>query len=384
MDTGFFERRFSRRGTNCLKWDALETIYGNPEAIPMWVADMDLPILPEITRALQARIGHPVYGYFLDDPGEKAAFRHWMRTRHQWEVEEEAVRWMPSVLTTVRSGVEIFTRPGEKVMIMPPVYPPFWSIPRKMGRELVLCPLLETDEGWRMDLDTAEKLLGEGCRTLILCSPHNPVGRVWTEEELTALVRLFAAYGGRIIADEIHHDIVMPGHRHTSILRIKGAEEITLSAVSATKTFNIAGLQISAAVLPPFIREEFNSLAEKWGFSGGNELAHTAQAAAYRYGAPWLDALLCHLDENRRMLEEALAADFPGVSMSRLEGTYLAWLDFRGTAIPPETLSERAARAGVAAGRGDDFGGPGFLRYNLACTHAQLAASLERLKNIMV
>lgn len=383
MDTAFFDRPFSRRGTNCVKWDALEEACGNPDAIPMWVADMDLPIAPEITRALEARIGHPAYGYTCEDPGEKAAFRHWMLTRHRWEVEEEAITWMPSVLTTVRMGVELFTRPGDKVMIMPPVYPPFWSIPRSMGRELVLCPLLETAEGWRMDLNRAEALLREGCRTLILCSPHNPVGRVWTEEELTALVALFARYDSRIVADEIHHDIVMPGYRHTSILTVPGAAERTLVGVSGTKTFNIAGLEISAAVLPPFVREDFRSLMAVRGYTGGNVLAHTAQTAAYQYGAPWLDTLLCYLEENRRLLAEALAADFPGVSMSRLEGTYLAWLDFRKTDIPPEELVHRAVQAGVAPGKGEDFGGPGFLRYNLACSHRQLTDSLERLRKIL-
>ena len=379
FDAAYFDRQVERRGPLCEKWDGLGRSYGNPDALPMWVADMDIPCPPAVVEALKARVEHGIFGYTMECPEDRQSVVDFLAARHAWHVEPESLVWSPSVLSTLKVAIQLFTEPGDGVIVQPPIYPPFLFIPESLGRRRVLNPLRRTEDGWKMDLENLEDCLRDGAKALMLCSPHNPVGRVWSREELEQLVALLRRYDAKLIADEIHHDLIMPGHTQTSVMTL-GVEDMAIVGISATKTFNLAGLEFSTAVIPDAgLRQRFIQTMQAYGSCAGNLLSRMAQRTAYQQGIPWLEGLLAYLDDARRMLREVLERDFPGVEMSDLQGTYLAWLDFTAYTQDPQRLWQWAAQAGVAVGKGHEFMGPGFARFNLACPHAQLLESLDRL-----
>lgn len=375
-----FDKGIERKNTSCLKWDGMEKIYGKADLIPLWVADMDFPSPAEVTQALVARAKHGVYGYPAVDPAVKEAVCDWMRERHGLAIAPERIISSPGVVDSLSFVLNAFTQPGDLVAIQPPVYGPFERSVHQTGRTLFKNPLVQTDAGWQMDLDGLEEGLRQGVKMLILCSPHNPVGRVWTREELEAVCALCGRYGARILSDEIHADFELPGHHHTPLLCL---QEDAICLVSATKTFNLAGLRNSSMLFGSTNdKETMEAYLRTTGIGEENIFGTLAQTAAYRYGAPWLDALLDYLDETRKAVEESVRRLMPRCSVSTLEGTYLMWLDMREYGLSPAQLEELfVQKAGVALSNGANFcsEGSGFMRVNIATPRKNVLLALERM-----
>ena len=408
-----FDTFTDRRGTASIKWDwhppegggdgdnsgataSYPTAAGPipaDEQIPLWVADMDFTCAPQITAALRTRVDHGIFGYSLEPEGYREAVVSFMQRRHGIGVSPGDIVSAEGVMPIVRAAVDAFTEPGEGVVVQPPVYFPFYMAVRDKGRRLIYNPLLSDEAGrYRMNLAELEQQFRNGARLLLLCSPHNPVARVWRREELQALADLAAAYDVRIVSDEIHCDIIMPGYGFTSVLHLEGpAVENAVVSRSPSKTFNIPGIAESQAICRD--RETRKRLKAALGAAGHaltNPLGAAAATAAYREGDDWLDALIPYLEANARYLGERLQADFTGIRMVRHEGTFVAWLDFRdylaAAAMSDAALKDMLKRrAGVWLSDGPSFGpgGEGFQRLNIATPRAVLSQALDRMKEVL-
>jgi cystathionine beta-lyase len=378
-----FDRGIDRRNTYCEKWDFNQKRFGRADILPMWVADMDFASPDCVRDALVERAAHGAYGYTQLDGPMSEAVSDWMRRRHAVEVAHDSVLYSPGVVDSMLYALKAVTRPGDRVVVQPPVYGPFFRMTHKAGCEAVKNPLIQTRDGWRMDLDGLERLLMDGARAMLLCSPHNPVGRVWSARELQAVVDLCNRYGATLISDEIHADFALPGHRHTCAAALPGADGVIL-LVSASKTFNLAGLRASSIIVRDgALRDRLKAVMEEMGADTPNIFGAVAQTAAYRRGAAWLDALIRYLDENRAFAEGFLAERVPAIKPSPLEGTYLMWLDCRALGLAHEALVRFFIdRAGVGLSSGVFFGeeGAGFMRINLAAPKKLVEEGLTRIE----
>ena len=378
------DRVIERGGTASLKWDFQKRFTGLEGLLPLWVADMDFPAPPQVVEALRERVEHGVYGYTLEPESWFAAAMEWMHQRHGWRLQREWLAGCPGVVPSINLAILAFTAPGDRVVIQPPVYYPFEASIRRNGRVVVENPLALDGERYVMDLDHLERLVDARTRLLILSSPHNPVARVWRREELERLAEVCLRRGLLVVSDEIHCDLLQPGFRHlpTAALGPEIAGR-TLTFLSATKTFNLAGLGGSLAVIPdPALRQRFRELREAVWTGLANAFSVTAAEAAWRHGGPWLDRVLAYVGDNFRFLGEFLARRLPLARVFPLEGTYLAWIDCRGLGLADEELKERILRqARIWLDDGPMFGtgGQGFQRLNLACPRATLREALERI-----
>jgi cysteine-S-conjugate beta-lyase len=383
-----FDRRIDRRGTASEKWDYMEKVYGSAELLPLWTADMEFTAPPEVVQALAARVRHGVFGYTVNTEPVYQAIQMWLRTRQAWPVERDWVRFSPGVVPGIVFALKTFTEPGDGVLIQPPVYPRFSKLVQFTGRRLLNSPLVLDGRRYRMDLADLRAKLRSGVRALILCSPHNPVGRVWTADELRDLGDVCNDEGVLVIADEVHGDLTYPGVRHTpyaSLGATYAARSITFTAPS--KTFNLAGLQTAVAVIPDAeLRQRWDTFMQEL-FEGilvvfGNVFGVTALQAAYTRGGPWLDHLREYLAGNLAFVEKYIAREIPEIEVIHPEGTYLVWLDCRRLGMEPEELAAfLQAEAGVALNHGYTFGpeGAGFERLNIACPRSMLEEGLDRL-----
>lgn len=381
IDQSIFDEGVERRGTMSLKWDDLGRAFGRADVLPLWVADMDFRAPEPVVMALAARVSHGAFGYPMEDPGEKLAVARWMARRHGAQIEPESVLFSPGVVDSQRIAVSALSSPGDLVAVQPPVYGPFYASARADGRAIYRNPLLLDADGWHMDLEGLEAGLQQGVRLLLLCNPHNPVGRAWTRAELGALCDLCARYGVVIISDEIHGDLVLPGHHHTSLACL---DPNAVVLISATKTFNLAALRHSSVIIQnERTREAFRREYEARGIDGINLFGALAQKVAYERCEPWLDALLAYLDETRRQAESFIAREMPWMRAARLEGTYLMWLDLRALSKDDEALERMLVdRAGVGLSSGRHFGpeGAGFMRMNLATPRRNVLRALESIR----
>lgn len=378
-DAQYFDCAIDRRGTDSEKWDNLPA----PDVLPLFVADMDFPSPDCVRDALLRRAAHASYGYTMETDADFEAVRRWMRARHGLHVARESMTFMPSVVKALHSCVGALTDPGDSVIIQPPVYGSFRGAIEGQGRVLRPNMLRQTPEGWRMDFEDLEDAMRAGAKLMILCSPHNPVGRVWTREELTQLLTMAGRYGATIISDEIHADFVYEGFRHVPLLSLPGGEA-HVQLISATKTFNLAGLHMCTMIAPAAdTRARVERTAGNTGAYGGNNpFGQVAQRAAYTDGAPWLEGLLAYLSGNRDLVYEFIKTRMPRVRVSRLEGTYLMWLDMRDSDMPPERINAALMdKARVWLSDGHWFTGVehGFQRINIACPRARLQTALERV-----
>ncbi len=348
----------------------------------MWVADMDFASPDFVRDALIERASHGAYGYTDMNMPMMEAVAGWMRSRHGVNVLPEECMYSSGVVDSILFALRTVTSPGEGVIYQPPVYGPFRRMTLRAGCACRENPLVETGGGWRMDLDGLETLLKAGAKALILSNPHNPVGRVWSREELQSVLTLVNRYGATLISDEIHADFALPGHRHTSVLSLESAERAVL-LVSATKTFNLAGLRTSTIVIrDEELRRKVKKTMENMGADTPNIFGSVAQTAAYTLGAPWLDALILYLDENRKQAEAFFANNVPAIVPARMEGTYLMWLDCRALGMDqPEMDRFFVEKAGVGLSSGVHFGeaGAGFMRINLAAPRARVEEGLRRI-----
>jgi cystathionine beta-lyase len=370
-----FDELIDRRGTSSAKWDW----YGERDVLPLWVADMDFRSPPAVIEALRARVNHGVFGYTFP-PGELIrVVCSMLEELYNWTIEEEWIVWLPGLVSGINISCRLAGSSGDAVLSAVPVYPPFLSAPRNSRRELVTVPLIIDGNRWVFDFDEFERAITPRTRMFLLCNPHNPVGRVFAEDELRAIVALCEKHDLLICSDEIHCQLILDDdkqHIPTAALDPAVASR-TITLLAASKTYNLAGLGCAFAVIPDDgLREQFN--AAKAGIVPHvNALGYTATLAAYRDGREWLDALLTYLVRNRDTVAEAIKAT-SGLSMSHVEATYLAWIDARplGLAKPGAFFEE----AGIGLWDGDDFHGSGFVRLNFGCPQDQLRRALARIR----
>ncbi len=380
-----FDKIVDRTGTESLKWVYPRKVLKAEDAIPMWVADMDFEAPPAVVEAVRVRADHGVFGYPLVPPSFWQAAIGWLERRHGWEVQKPWMALTPGIVPALNYCVRAFTKPGDGVIIQTPVYHPFYYAIENNGRRVVRNPLRFDGRRYAMDLEDLRTKIDAPGRMLILCSPHNPSGRVWTNEELEALGRIAVERDLLVVADEIHHDLVYGGHRHHVFAALSPElAQQTITCIAPSKTFNTAGLATAAVVAPnPDLHKKFEDEAERSGFDLGNALGIVAFEAAYAHGGGWLDELLPYLEANVDFLEKFLAERLPKVRLVRPEGTFLALLDCRNLGIDPDALNDFFLRkAGVYFSDGKIFGdeAAGFVRINFGCPRALLQEALERIE----
>lgn len=381
-----FDTLISRVGSHSSKWDTLQPLYGlDPdEGLAMWVADMEFKPPQVVQEALEKMLSHGIYGYFGDDRAYLDAIRWWMANRHGWNVAPEWIFTTHGLVNGTALCIHSFTQPGDGVILMTPVYHAFARIIKAAGREVVECPLALRDGLAQLDLAAWEARLTGREKLLILCSPHNPGGRVWTVDELRAVANFCVKHDLILISDEIHHDLVYPGQKHC--VMPLAAPEIAnrlIMMTATTKTFNIAGAHIGNVIIAdPALRKTFAGTMNAMGISPNSFGMHMATAAYSPEGAAWVDALMRYLDGNRTLFDAGIAK-IPGLRSTRLEATYLAWVDFSGTGMAPQEFIDRVQKtAKIATNHGSSFGtgGESYLRFNLGCPRAHVVEAVARLE----
>ena len=388
FDKAYFDAGIRRIGTECEKWDGMIAETGDETMIPMWVADMDFPSPPAIRDALAGVLARGTWGYTISGDADRQALCDYWARRHSVTIERESVLLSPCVVTGLKLALRAVTKPGDGVLINPPVYGPFFMSIRANGRKVVESPLVRDGDGrYTMDLADMEGKLASGeAKAVMLCSPHNPCGRAWSEEELTAVVALCRRYGAPIVCDEIHADFVYAPNTHHSILTIPGAREIAVMLCAASKTFNVAGLEQSAIVCcNEAVRKAIAEDMAASGVKAGNAFALAATRAAYTGCDAWLDGLMDYLAGSRDMVAAFVAERMPRVRLTPLEATYLMWLDCRALGLTQDELVARIRAAHVKVNDGLFFGeqGRGFIRLNIGCPRSQIQEALTRLATVL-
>ena len=388
FDTAYFDAGIRRVGTECEKWDGMIAETGDETMIPMWVADMDFPSPPAIRDALAGVLARGTWGYTISGDADRQALCDYWARRHSVTIERESVLLSPCVVTGLKLALRVVTKPGDGVLINPPVYGPFFMSIRSNGRKVVESPLVCGEDGrYTMDLADMEGKLASGeAKAVMLCSPHNPCGRAWSEEELTAVVALCRRYGAPIVCDEIHADFVYAPNTHHSILTIPGAREIAVMLCAASKTFNVAGLEQSAIVCcNEAVRKAIAEDMAASGVKAGNAFALAATRAAYTGCDAWLDGLMDYLTGSRDMVAAFVAERTPRVRLTPLEATYLMWLDCSALGFTQDELLARIRAAHVKVNDGLFFGeqGRGFIRLNIGCPRSQIREALTRLATVL-
>ena len=378
-----FDEVIDRRDTHSQKWDDLEKNYGVPadSGIPLWVADMDFRAPPPVNAALQRMVDHGVHGYYGDDTSFRAAMAGWMKRRHDWTIEPEWALQTHGLVNAIAMVIQACSAPGEGVIIFSPVYHAFARIISANDRRMVASPLRIEDNRFHMDIAALEASLTGDERILLLCSPHNPGGRVWSAEELRDVAAFCERNDIILVSDEVHHDLVMPGHSHhvTACVAPEICDRL-ITLVATSKTFNIAGIETGSMLISnPALRRRVAKARSAMSISN-NRFGMIMAEAAYQDGDEWLDSLLTYLDGNRRALNQGIEG-VPGLSVMNLEATYLAWVDFSGTGMAREAFTTRLKDAGLAPSDGQSFGPEGELcmRFNIACRRALLDEAMGRL-----
>jgi cystathionine beta-lyase len=375
-----------RKGTETLKFDARESVFGSGEVIPMWIADMDFECAPQIGEAIRRRAEHNVYGY--DFGGERCApsLVRWLGRRSGWEVDPAWLRFTTGVVSGLGFAVRAYTSAGDGIVIQPPVYAPFRMITEGNDRRAIVNPLQRVGDSYEMDFCDLDRKLA-GARAMILCNPHNPVGRVFTEDELRHVGELAEKHDVTIISDEIHSDIILSGHRHRHIAAIDGGRfaHRTITFVAPSKTFNIAGLTTSAAIIPSEkMREAWDIEYGRMHIPDGTTFGHIALRTAYDECEGWLDEVLDYLHDNVDYVRSFIAEHIPAVRTLRQEGTYLMWLDFRALGFPShgDLMTWLVREAGLGLSSGADFGREGiaFARMNVATNRETLQRAMRQLE----
>lgn len=382
-----FDTPVSREGSGSVKYDGRQYYFGTADVVPLWVADMDFAVPEYITLALQERIRHPVFGYTLYPESLYQSIIDWFYTRYQWQIPREWIVMAPGVVPSLFAAVQAFAGEGEGVIVQPPVYFPFFSAVSENRRKLILNPLREVDGYYQMDLAQLESCAQEGARLLLLCSPHNPVGRVWSEPELQALLAIARRYDLTILSDDIHADLTYPGVTHHMLGRLAGPEDRIITAIAPNKTFNIPGLGLSALIIPraedrKAIKQVFDSLH----IGNTNPLSMVAFEAAYRHGDAWLQALMEYLSGTCDFVADYLQKNIPKIKMVKPEATYLLWLDCRGLAMSDSQLRDffiRQCKLGMNPGVVFGEAGSGFMRMNIGTCRANIENALSAIKTAL-
>ena len=380
-----FNTIIDRTTKNSAKWTLMKQRTGYEDLIPLWVADMDFACPPKVVEALKERANHPIYGYTVPNEGYYNGLINWMDKRHRWKnVEKDWILWTPGVVAGFSIAIQAYSKPGDKVVIQPPVYYPFMNQILGTGRQIVENPLKIIEGYYVMDFEDLAEKIDDRTKMIILCSPHNPISRVWKREELEKLAEICREKDIIIVSDEIHNDLILGDIKHTPTAIIsEDALQRTITLVAPSKTFNLAGLTNANAIIPnKKLRDDFQAIVRK-GSGHSNIFGMIAQDAAYNYGEAWLEELLTYLRGNLKYLEEFLAEKIPGLKLYPLEGTYLAWIDCTFLGMNDEELNEfmlKKAKLWLDEGTLFGTGGSMFMRINLACPRSILEQALENLE----
>lgn len=380
-----FDEEINRENTSCVKYDLRQEVFGRPDVIPMWVADMDFRTPSFITDALSERLKHEILGYsFRPDP-YYSSFIKWVSDRHKWEIRKGWIEFSPGVVPALNLCTLAYTDRGDGIIIQPPVYTPFHAAVKDHERRLIYNNLVETDEGWKMDLDGLRRLIGPSVKMIILSNPHNPVGRAWKREELTALAEICIEKGVIILSDEIHSDLMLPGNSHIPLASLsEKIASITVTCMAPSKTFNLAGLSTSSMIIPdPGLRDRYRKTLEGLHLHLGNIFGNVASEAAYTHGGDWLNELLVYVQGNVDLVTGFCNERLPEIKPCQPEATYMIWLDCRAMGrTGKELLSFFVEKAGVGMNEGSAFGpgGEGFMRMNLACPRTTVKKALEQIE----
>lgn len=383
-----FDKKIERSNTNCVKYDLRDVVFGNANVLPMWVADMDFETPDFVREAVIKRAEHPVYGYHFKDRPYYQAIAGWLLRHHQWEVPTEWMSFVPGVVCGFNMAVLAFTKEGDEIIIQSPVYPPFHHAVTEHGRKLVYNKLIYGEKGYEMDYELLEQQ-AKTAKMLILCNPHNPVGRCWTREELQRLSEICLRNDVLVISDEIHCDLVLPGYKHVPYATL--SEEAAQHCIvfhAASKTFNLAGLATSTAIIPnDILRKEYVHYVEALEAHLGNIFGKVATQVAMEQGDEWLGQLLDYVQGNVDYVSDYLRTHLPKVKFFKPQATYMMWLDFNGYGLTEEELWRKMTQeAELGFNRGSDFGqdGSGFFRINLACPRATVEEAMSRLGSCFI
>lgn len=380
-----FDEAPCRENSNCLKWDKREEVFGRAGVIPMWIADMDFSTPPFIMEALRERLNHEVLGYSYRPDSYFDAFISWVSELHGWKIRQEWIEFSPGVVPALNLCTLAYTSPGDEIIIQPPVYPPFYGAVNDHGRKLIFNPLVETDKGYIMDPDGLRRVITPKSRMLILSNPHNPVGRVWTRDELAGLAEICIEKGIVILSDEIHSDLTLPGMKHVPLASVsEKAASVTVTCMAPSKTFNLAGLSTSSMIISdPELMEKYRKTLIGLHMHLGNIFGNVASESAYTHGREWLEQLMLYVEGNVDLVTEYCRDRMPVIRPVRPEATYMIWLDCRALGMSGDELNRFfVENAGVGMNEGSRFGpgGEGFMRMNLACPQATVLQALEQIE----
>ncbi len=382
-----FDRFVDRHNTASAKWDGIQNVFGvnEDDIIPMWVADMDFLSPPEVIKAIEKRAKHGIFGYSLRPNSFYNAVIDWMKKRHDWEIKKEWITVTPGVVSGLSMAILSYTHPGDEVIVQPPVYFPFFTVVKNNERRLVYNPLKLENGHYSMDFEDLKSKFTPRTKMLILCSPQNPTGRVWSRNELKKLGEICLEHNTLIISDEIHSDLVYKKSKHIPIASISDEfAQNTVTFIAPSKTFNVAGLSTSIAIIPNSkLFNSFSRIIEKLEVGLGNIFGTVATEAAYKYGEEWLEEVLIYLEGNLKFLKAFLEEKLPQVKVIEPEGTYLVWLDFRELGLNEHSLRDfllKVAKVALINGATFGPGGEGFQRINIATPRSVLRKALERIE----
>ena len=380
-----FDEIINRKGTDSVKWDAVEGRWGRNDLIPMWVADMDFRTAPFVIDALKKRLEHEVLGYTFACKEWAESIINWLKERHGWTISEDMLTFTPGIVRGLAFAIHCFTEKGDKVMVMPPVYHPFRLTPEGNNREVVFNPLKLRDDGYYdMDFDNLEKVCDDKCRIFILCNPHNPAGICWSKETLQKLADFCYEHHLLVISDEIHCDMAIFGHKHIPFATVSDkARENSITFQAPTKTFNIAGIISSYAIIPNSdIRKKFYGWINANELDEANIFAPIATIAAFTKGEEWRKSMLAYIEDNIRFVEDYCKENIPQIHPLRPQASFLVWLNCRELNLDHKDLLDLFIdKAHLALNDGEMFGqgGEGFMRMNIAAPRSILKQALEQL-----
>lgn len=380
-----FDELIDRTDTDCEKYDSREKIFGKRDVIPLWVADTDFRTPDFIVKAVKERAAHEVYGYPQKPESFFEAIQSWISTQHGWNTKREWIRYSPNVVIGLASLVLSMTKPGDKIIVQPPVYFPFFHVIEGNERVMIENQLINEDGRYRFDFEDLKSKIDENTKMLLLCNPHNPGGRVWSKEELRELGNICIEKGVIVVSDEIHADLIFSPNRHTPFASISDEfAHISITSMSASKTFNIAGLSASYLIVPNNEhRRAYDRFMYATHISSGNFFGLVATEAAYRHGADWLRQLMTYLEGNLELVSEFLSKNIPQLKLMKPEGTYLLWIDVSALAVPAQKVYQALVDGGVGLSPGKLFGsgGENYLRLNMGCPRSVLYEALVKMKS---
>ena len=380
-----FDEVIDRRGTNSFKYDNLKELCGREDVLPLWVADMDFRTPDFIIDALKKRLDHGILGYTFAPDSYFSSIIDWVHYKYSWAIRKEWLSYIPGIVKGIGFAIRCFTRPGDKVIIQPPVYHPFRIVPRSMGREVAYNPLRMVDGVYEMDFEQLESIIDDRCKVFILCNPHNPGGIVWGKETLIRLADICAKHHLLVISDEIHAEMAYPQYTHHPFATVsKAAAENSITFMAPSKTFNMPGIVTSYSIIPnDGIRKTFYDFLEAGELNEGTIFAYTATEAAYTYGAEWLQQMRMYVISNVRFVDDFLKRELPKIKAYLPQASFLVWLDCRDMRLSQEELVGLFVdKAGLLLNDGSMFGpgGEGHMRLNVGCPRSVLASALEALK----